>query len=187
MEQAVAADPVAEELYRGVMRLELTFDAEGGTYAECGSCRTRGWMSVVDPVALSVAACSLVWPTSPGAMACSPDPGSMPTDLPGRVWRACGAAELDAYRRASGLDHDVPAEHAGVWPGTDGRLSGRDRHRGTGRGPARSRSGATAGSALSTEAIASSQRRWPPTGDLGQPGPAAGRPTPSPGPVHRRN
>jgi hypothetical protein len=38
------------------------------------------------------------------------------------VWRVA-AAELDAYRRAYGLDHDRPAEHGGVRVARDGRAA----------------------------------------------------------------
>jgi hypothetical protein len=47
--------------------------------------------------------------------------GPIPTDLQERaVWRVA-AAELDAYRRAYGLDHDRPAEHVGGGTARDGR------------------------------------------------------------------
>src|SRR5215211_3269052 len=49
--------------------------------------------------------------------------GPVPTDPQDRtVWRTA-AAELDAYRRAYGLDHDRPAEHVGGGVARDGRAA----------------------------------------------------------------
>jgi hypothetical protein len=49
--------------------------------------------------------------------------GPIPTDLQERaVWRVA-AAELDAYRRAYGLDHPGPAEHVGGRVARDGRAA----------------------------------------------------------------
>jgi hypothetical protein len=49
--------------------------------------------------------------------------GPVPTDPRERaVWRTA-AAELDAYRRAYGLDHDRPAEHGGGRVARDGRAA----------------------------------------------------------------
>jgi conjugative relaxase-like TrwC/TraI family protein len=49
--------------------------------------------------------------------------GPVPSDQQERaVWRVA-AAELDAYRRAYGLDHDRPAEHVGGRVARDGRTA----------------------------------------------------------------
>jgi hypothetical protein len=49
--------------------------------------------------------------------------GPVPADLPERArWRVA-AAELNAYGRAYGLDHDRPAEHGGERTARDGRAA----------------------------------------------------------------
>jgi Nuclease-related domain len=68
--------------------------------------------------------------------------GPVPTDPQERiVWRAA-AAELDAYRRAYGLDHAGPAKHGGGRVARDGRAAPAaaptaDRAAGTGEWPGR--------------------------------------------------
>jgi ATP-dependent exoDNAse (exonuclease V) alpha subunit len=70
--------------------------------------------------------------------------GPVPSDPQERVvWRVA-AAELDAYRRAYGLDHDRPAEHVGGRVARDGRAAApatRAAERAAGTGEQRERRG----------------------------------------------
>jgi len=75
--------------------------------------RELGWRGRVDQRALAL--------DPPGWLLA--ELGPVPTDPQERaVWRVA-AAELDAYRRAYGLNHDRPAEHVGGRVARDGRAA----------------------------------------------------------------
>jgi conjugative relaxase-like TrwC/TraI family protein len=75
--------------------------------------RELGWRGRVDQRALAL--------DPPGWLVA--ELGPVPTDPQERaVWRVA-AAELDAYRRAYGLDHPGPAEHVGGRVARDGRAA----------------------------------------------------------------